>query len=190
MRRRALLTTMLAWPALLVPAASDVLAQTAPRTPQRAPERAPAAPAAPAATPAAPAPAAGIDPAPTGPPHEWVFGVWTGGQYPPGDGDTPACFGSPTVIFTRDVVLRATSLDTVFRQRTIETVSQQPDALEFRFSPMQPVPGAFGTRVPLDAGFGCGGNPNALRVERRGPNEIVFPDCNEFPSPLRRCVAR
>lgn len=169
MRRRALLTTMLALPALLPPAVTLALAQGAP----------PGAP-----------PAPGAGPVPAGPPHEWVFGMWTGGQFPPGDGDTLACFGSPTVIFTRDVVLRATALDTVYRQRTIETVAQQPDALEFRFSPMLPVPGAFGNRIPPDGGFGCGGNPNALRVERRGPNEIVFPGCSEFPSPLRRCVPR
>lgn len=171
MRRWALLTTMLALPVLLPPGATDALAQAAPRAP-------------------AAAPAGVAAPARVGPPHEWVFGTWTGGQFPPGDGDTPACFGSPTVIFTRDVVLRATALDTVYRQRVIETVSEQPDALEFRFSPMQPVPSAFGNRMPMDGGFGCADNPNALRVERRGPNEIVFPDCNEFPSPLKRCVSR
>ena len=27
-------------------------------------------------------------------------------------------------------------------------------------------------------------------VERRGPNEIVFPNCSEFPSPLKRCTTR
>ena len=123
-----------------------------------------------------------------GPPHEWVFGSWTGGLYPPNDWDSPACFGSPTVIFTRDLVMRATSLDTAYRQRTIETVALQPDGLEFRFTPLQPLQGPLGARMPPDAGFGCGGNPNMLRVERRGPDEIVFPGCNEFPSPLRRCT--
>jgi len=111
-----------------------------------------------------------------GPPHEWVFGSWTGGLYPPNDWDSPACFGSPTVIFTRDLVMRATSLDTAYRQRTIETVA------------LQPLQGPLGARMPPDAGFGCGGNPNMLRVERRGPDEIVFPGCNEFSSPLRRCT--
>jgi hypothetical protein len=37
-----------------------------------------------------------------GPPHEWVFGVWTGGIFPVGEVDPAACFGAPTVIFTRD----------------------------------------------------------------------------------------
>ena len=125
-----------------------------------------------------------------GPPHEWVLGAWTGGIFPPGEADTPACFGNPTVIFTRDVVLRATALDTAYRQRTIETVALQPNGLEFRFTPAQPVFGALGPRVPPDAGFGCGDSPNLLRVERRGPDEIVFPNCAEFPSPLKRCTTK
>ncbi|GGC37201.1 hypothetical protein GCM10011504_14460 [Siccirubricoccus deserti] len=125
-----------------------------------------------------------------GPPHEWTFGAWTGGQFPAGDTDTPACFGSPTVIFTRDVVMRATPLDTAYRQRNIETVAVQPNGLEFRFTPAAPVMGAMGPRAANDAGFGCSGNPNLLRVERRGPDEIVFPDCSEFPSPLKRCVTK
>lgn len=185
MWRWAWLTMMLTLPVLIPSVAMDALGQATPRalaqTPptQTPPTQAPAAPA--------PPPSAS---GPQGPPHEWVFGAWTGGQFPPGDGDTPACFGSPTVIFTRDVVLRSTALDTVYRQRTIETVSRQPDTLEFRFSPMLPMPGPFGGRAPLDAGFGCGGNPDALRVERRSLNEIVFPNCSEFPSPLRRCVTR
>jgi len=134
--------------------------------------------------------AQGSGPQRQAPPHEWVFGAWTGGQFPPVDNDTPACFGSPTVIFTRDVVMRSTSLDIAYRQRTIETVAIQPQGLEFRFTPMQPVMSAFGGRVPPDGGFGCSGNPNLLRVERRGPDEITFPDCSEFPSPLKRCVAK
>src|SRR5690349_11334091 len=80
-------------------------------------------------------------------PHGWVVGMWTGGQFPPGDATTPVCFGSPTVIFTRDVVMRASVLDTAYRQRTIETVAQQPNGLEFRFAPAQPVFSAFGGRV-------------------------------------------
>ena len=49
--------------------------------------------------------------------------------------------------------------------------------------------GPFGGRVPPDAGFGCEGGMDVLRVERRGPDEIVFPDCREFVSPLKRCGA-
>lgn len=121
------------------------------------------------------------------PPHAWVFGSWTGGQFPPGDTAGAECFGSPTVIFTRDLVLRATALDLTLRQRGIESVALAPNGLEFRLTPL-PVPvGPGGPRIPADFGFGCGNNPNLLRVERRGPDEIVFPGCGEFPSPLRRC---
>lgn len=123
-----------------------------------------------------------------GPPHEWVFGAWTGGLFPPGEANTPACFGSPTVIFTRDVVMRVSLLDTAYRQRTIETVAQVPDGLEMRFTPATPELGALGARQAPDAGFGCAGNPNVLRVVRKGPDEIIFPNCSDFPAPLRRCT--
>jgi len=119
-------------------------------------------------------------------PHEWVWGSWIGGFFPAGEAEGPECFGNATVIFTRDIVMRASSLDTAYRQRVIETVADQPGALEFRFTPASPVLTALGPRVPPDAAFGCQ-NPNALRVERLGPDEIAFPHCAEFPSPLRRC---
>jgi hypothetical protein len=122
------------------------------------------------------------------PPHAWVFGAWTGGQFPPGDIAGPECFGSPTVIFTRELVLRATALDLTFRQRAIETVVGTPNGLEFRLAPLTPTGGPMGGRLPPDYGFGCDGNPDLLRVERRGPDEISFPGCSEFPSPLRRCL--
>lgn len=124
------------------------------------------------------------------PPHAWVFGSWTGGIFPPGETEGPRCTGQPTVIFTRDVVLRASAFDVPYRQRLIETVSAGSDALEFRFLPAPPQSSAFGARLPPDIGFGCPGGPNGLRVERRGPDEIVFPNCAEFPSPLKRCVGR
>ncbi|MFN3449135.1 MAG: hypothetical protein ACK44F_10600, partial [Roseococcus sp.] len=117
------------------------------------------------------------------PPHEWLFGVWTGGQYPALDTDSPRCFGTGTIIFTLDVVLRAAALDVAYRQRLIETVALTPDGVEIR---LVPVP-AQGGRLPPEIGFGCDGNPNLLRVSRRGPDEIVFPNCGEFPLPLRRC---
>jgi hypothetical protein len=120
-------------------------------------------------------------------PHEWVFGSWLGGQFPPGEIGGQECLGGATVIFLRDVVLRATALDVAYRQRLIETVAPIPDGLEFRFVPAGPVGGAFGNRPPPDAGFGCEGDPNLLRVRRRTADEIIFPGCNEFPSPLRRC---
>ncbi|MBX9753070.1 MAG: hypothetical protein K5Q68_26015, partial [Roseococcus sp.] len=80
----------------------------------------------------------------------------------------------------RDVIMRVSSLDFAFRQRAIETVGLTPDGLEFR---LVPVPG----RAPLEIGFGCDANPNLLRVQRRGPDEVVLPGCGEFPGPLRRC---
>ena len=122
------------------------------------------------------------------PPHAWVFGAWTGGIFPAGDASESRCLGQPTVIFMRDVVMRGSVLDVAYRQRLVETVTGGPDSLEFRFSPVPPQATAFGARMPPDVGFGCPGGPNVLRVERRGPNEIVFPDCAEFPSPLKRCV--
>ncbi|HYZ32798.1 MAG TPA: hypothetical protein VE684_11030 [Crenalkalicoccus sp.] len=123
------------------------------------------------------------------PPHAWIFGEWTGGQFPASDTTGPACFGSPTVIFLRDVVMRSTPLDVAFRQRLIETVAAVPNGLEFRFTPPTPLLTPLGPRVPEDAGFGCD-SPNALHVERRGPDEIVFPNCRDFPSPLKRCVPK
>jgi hypothetical protein len=121
------------------------------------------------------------------PPHAWIFGSWTGGQFPPVDVSGPECFGNPTVIFTRDQVLRAAALDLSYRQRAIETVVVTANGLEFRLTPLTPSAGPLGGRIPSDYGFGCDDNPNLLRVERRGPDEIVFPGCGEFPSPLRRC---
>jgi hypothetical protein len=122
------------------------------------------------------------------PPHAWVFGSWTGGIFPPGETEGPRCTAQPVVIFTRDVVLRASPLDVVYRQRLVETVTAEPDALEFRFAPVQPQNTPFGMRIPPDSSFGCPGGPNVLRVELRGPNEIAFPNCAEFASTLRRCV--
>jgi hypothetical protein len=124
-----------------------------------------------------------------GPPHEWTFGSWTGGIFPAGDADTPACFGSPTVIFTRDIVMRVSVVDTAYRERTIETVAQTPTGLEFRFTAAAPVLGPMGARQAPDAGFGCPGGPNVLKIERRGPDELAFPGCAEFPATLKRCTA-
>ncbi|RVT95301.1 hypothetical protein EOD42_17105 [Rhodovarius crocodyli] len=122
------------------------------------------------------------------PPHSWIFGSWIGGQFPPGDGNTTECFGGATVIFTRDVVLRASALDIAYRQRVIETVALIPDGLEFRFAPAAAQGGVLASRLPPDIGFSCDNNPDLLRVQRRGPNEIAFPGCVEFPAILRRCT--
>lgn len=145
-------------------------------TPALAQQRpAPPRPVAPPAPPPQPPPQ---------PPHAWLFGAWTGGLFPAADLAGVACFGMPTVIFTRDLVLRATPLDLIFRQRAIETVALTPTGVEFRLTPLL----AQGGRLPPDIGFGCGGNPNVLRVERRSEHEIVFAGCNEFFAPLRRCL--
>lgn len=123
-------------------------------------------------------------------PHEWVLGSWTGGMFPPNDAESNACLRAPTVIFTSDVVLRASSLDVAYRQRTVETVGATTNGLEFRFTPAAAIVGPLGARVPPDSGFGCQGGGNVLRVERRGPNEIAFPGCDEFPASLKRCTVR
>lgn len=118
-------------------------------------------------------------------PHEWLFGSWTGGTFPALDSSAARCFGQPTVIFTRDVVLRAAPTDFAYRQRLIETVAANASGVEFRFTPI-PAPGG---RVAADLAFGCQGGPNTLTVERRSDDEIVFNTCDEFPFPLRRCGA-
>jgi hypothetical protein len=122
------------------------------------------------------------------PPHAWAFGSWTGGIFPAGETTGARCTGQPSVIFTRDVVLRASVFDVAYRQRLIETVQATDNVLEFRLVPVPAQSGPLGSRLPPDIGFGCAGGPNSLRVERRGPNEIVFPNCADFPSPLQRCV--
>ncbi|MBP0493231.1 hypothetical protein [Roseomonas indoligenes] len=120
-------------------------------------------------------------------PHAWLFGTWTGGIFPATETEGAACAAQPTVVFTRDVIMRVSLLDVPYRQRLIETVSGGPDAVEFRLAPAGAAIPPLGGRLPPDSAFGCA-NPNALRVERRGPNEIVFPNCAEFPSPLKRCT--
>ena len=132
-----------------------------------------------AQAPVAPPPVA---PPREGPPHAWLFGAWSGGIFPATDTQGPACFGATTVIFLPDVVMRAASLDIAFRQRAVETVALTADGVEFRLVPIGPQ----GQGVP-EIGFGCDGNPDLLRVTRRGADEIVFTGCNEFPSPLKRC---
>jgi hypothetical protein len=119
-------------------------------------------------------------------PHDWLFGSWTGGMFPAADTIGPRCTAQPTVIFTRDVVLRSGLLDPAYRQRIIETVVTRADGATFRFSPIAP-PGTNIARLPPDIAFGCPGGPDVLEVRRVGPDEIVFPDCRDMPSPLRRC---
>jgi len=121
-----------------------------------------------------------------GEPHAWLYGSWVGGTLPASPNQTvQGCYADPTVIFTRDIVLRTTLLEQVYTQRIIESVRGTPNGVEFRFRPMPRIPGVMGSQQPTGT-FGCG-SPDVLPVLRRGPNEIEFPGCIEFPAPLIRC---
>ena len=121
------------------------------------------------------------------PPHAWLFGTWMGGLFPPPTSlTTQACFSQPVVIFTRDLVMRATLTDQTLVQRVIESARAVPNGAEFRFAAPAAMPRMFGGGDVPQVGFGCA-TPNDLTVQRRGENEIVFPGCPEFPYPLVRC---
>ncbi len=127
------------------------------------------------------------------PPHAWLFGTWTGGLFPvPKEQTAEMCLSQPVVIFTRDVVLRASLTDPLYQQRIIQTARSNPAGSEFRFEPgSDPLvmlgAGLLGRDAPPpQQGFGCE-SPDVLHVLRRGPNEIVFPGCRDFPEPLYRC---
>ncbi len=128
------------------------------------------------------------------PPHAWLFGSWTGGLFPvPGPLVAQAC-AQPVVIFTRDVVLRASLTEQFYGQRLIETARTTPGATEFRFTPaVAPASqdsGLLGlSPAPSATTFGCS-DPNALHVQRKSDNEISFPGCADFPNPLIRCPGR
>ena len=132
-------------------------------------------------------------PAPTRqPPHAWLFGTWSGGIFPaPSNLSAEACLSQPVVIFTRDLVLRATLVEQALTQREIETVRTTPTGFEFRFIGAAPgFGGLLGVAAPTQAaGFGCI-DPNQLTVQRRGENELSFPGCDDFPNPLVRCPTR
>ncbi len=129
------------------------------------------------------------------PPHSWLFGAWIGGLYPPPATVSAAqCLSQPVVIFTRDLVMRASFTDLTYTQREIDTVRATATGAEFRFlAPVQPAANGgtlFGppSTVPV-VGFGCE-TANLLHVQRHGENEITFPHCTDFPYPLIRCPAR
>ena len=140
-------------------------------------------------TPHAPAPRAGTA-ARGGPPHAFLFGSWTGGLFPVPAGALTAasCLAAPTVIFTRDVVLRATITDPVYLQRQVETVRTSPHGAEFRFISQGggAAASSLGIEGPGSSGFGCE-SADVLHVERRSENEIVLTGCTDFPNPLVRC---
>ena len=98
-----------------------------------------------------------------------------------------ACFSQPVVIFTRDLVMRATITEQTLVQREIETARVAPGGIELRFASTG-APGGrlLGGGAPGQAGFGCE-SADVLHVLRRGENEISFPGCADFPNPLVRC---
>jgi hypothetical protein len=97
------------------------------------------------------------------------------------------------VIFTRDVVLRATLTDQLYTQRLVSTARATATGTEFIFRPADASAlsnGLFGVAGPPPAaGFGCD-NPDVLHVKRMGENEITFPGCRDFPNPLVRCPSK
>ncbi len=114
---------------------------------------------------------------PSGPPHAWLFGPWTGGLFPVLDGMAlQDCRTQPTVVFGQDTLAHAGLTTPDMTQRVIETVRASPSSAEFRLTP-----------DPADpAGFGCD-DPDVLRVAREGENTISFPHCAGFPYTLERC---
>ena len=140
---------------LLLLLAASASAQQRPRAPQIVPDRG-------------------------GPPHAWLFGVWTGGLFPVLD-DMLAqdCKTQPTVVFRQDVVGNATLTGGGLTQRVIETVRTSAGGAEFRFTPAS----------SATAGYGCD-DPNVLHVVREPGDAISFPHCAAFPYPLRRCGGR
>ncbi|MCL2428893.1 MAG: hypothetical protein FWD12_06645, partial [Alphaproteobacteria bacterium] len=134
------------------------------------------------------------EPEPGQPPHAWLFGTWTGGMFPaPSNLAAEACLSQPAVIFTRDLVIRATITDQFYIQRLVETALTTANGVQFRFTAAGPATaGGFlgdnASGTPAEIGFGCA-NPDVLDVEQRSRNQIVFPNCSDFPYPLVRCPA-
>ncbi len=124
-------------------------------------------------------------------PQGFLLGSWTGGLFPaPAVLSAEQCLLQPTVIFTRDLVLRATLTDQFYIQRLIETARGTGSGVDFRFAEAA----SAGSSDPLSlsgaagGGFGCE-DPNLLHVQRVSPNQIRFPGCSDFPFPLLRCPA-
>src|SRR3954470_11062307 len=69
------------------------------------------------------------------PSHAWLFGAWTGGLFPPPSSiGAQECYAQPVVIFTRDIVMRATIIDQLYTQRLVETARATANGVEFRLS--------------------------------------------------------
>lgn len=122
------------------------------------------------------------------PPHAWLFGTWAGGILPAPPGmDARTCEENATFVVTRDAVIHSTLTHPAAIENLIASVRGTPNGTIFALAPTdtkpQPVAG-----LEDDLGFGCP-QPDILRVVRVGPNEIRFPNCTGFPSPLIRCPA-
>jgi hypothetical protein len=128
---------------------------------------------------------------PASPPHAWLFGAWIGGLFPPPVTlSAQECLAQPTVIFTRDSILRISITDLAYLQRLVETVRATNTGAEFRLVPALQTPQAGSFSVAPDAGsFGCR-DADDLVVQRQGDNEIKFANCPAFPYPLTRCPSR
>ena len=138
-----------------------------------------------------PAPAAAERNDPRQPPHAWLFGTWTGGLFPaPSSVSAESCLAQPVVIFTRDIVMRASLIEQFYTQRLIETALTTPGGTQFHFTAATPAGAALlADGTPAGAGFGCA-DPDQLTVVRKSENEISFPNCADFPNPLIRCPSR
>ncbi|MBW4023397.1 MAG: hypothetical protein HIU92_09705 [Proteobacteria bacterium] len=120
------------------------------------------------------------------PPHAWLFGAWAGGILPAPPHMSPAeCEARATFVVTQDVVIHSTLTHPDAIENLIASVRGTPDGTIFLLSPSQTKPDVI-AGIPQDLGFGCP-DANVLRVVRVGPNEIRFPDCTGFPTPLVRC---
>ena len=124
------------------------------------------------------------------PPQAFLLGAWTGGLFPaPSVLSAQQCLAQPTVIFTRDVVMRATYTDSFYVQRLIETARGTGNGVDFLFSPSPApaaAPGLPGSTGDAVTGFGCE-SIDVLHVQRITSNQIRFPGCSDFPFPLVRC---
>lgn len=122
------------------------------------------------------------------PPHAWLFGTWTGGLFPAAPHvSARTCQAQPAVIFGQDAVAHASLTLPGMIQRVIETAKAAGNRVDFRFVPVSDAPpGLLGQPDLAATGFGCE-SPDVLHVERKGPNEITFPGCRDFPNPLVRC---
>ncbi len=122
------------------------------------------------------------------PPHAWLFGAWAGGILPAPPGMSAAeCDASATFIVTKDAVIHSTLTHPAAIENLIASVRGTPQGTIFVLAPSDTKPETV-AGITDDLGFGCP-EPEVLRVVRAGPNEIRFPDCADFPSPLVRCPA-